>query len=231
MPGTYDLRVKGMHTLTNRWSDLTLVAGDNIVDLGELLEGDADNDVDGTDASLVSRFTFDASRSTFHASRFTSPVTITFSPASITAKVDDVFIMDAVIQAGAQLVDTVEAYIYFPASVLQVVDAGGYPATTVEGGTAFDMELANSADNSAGKIHYAATMLGSSLAGDINVATIRFRAIAPTSRGWLRFQVWPPEKTDVTYLGQSVLTAWPAASVIVEGYPKIYLPLILKEAS
>jgi hypothetical protein len=55
MPGTYDLRVKGMHTLANRWSDLELVASDNAVDMGELLEGDADNDndVDGTDASLV----------------------------------------------------------------------------------------------------------------------------------------------------------------------------------
>jgi hypothetical protein len=145
--------------------------------------------------------------------------------------VDDIFTVDVVIQAGAQPVDTVEAHIYFPAGVLQVVDAGGSPATTVEGGTAFDMELANSADSSVGKIHYAATMLGGSLSGDITVATIRFKAISPTMGSWLRFQVWPPEKTDVSYLGQSVLTAWPAASVTVAGYPKIYLPLILKSYS
>ncbi len=141
---------------------------------------------------------------------------------------DDIFTVDVVIQAGAQPVDTVEAYIYFPASVLQVVDAGGNPAATVEGGGTFDLELTNSADNSGGKIHYAATMLGSSLTGDITVATLRFKATSPTMGSWLRFQVWPPEKTDVSYLGQSVLTAWSAASVIVEGYPKIYLPLILK---
>ena len=144
---------------------------------------------------------------------------------------DDIFTVDVVIQAGAQPVDTVEAHIYFPAGVLQVVDAGGSPATTVEGGTAFDMELANSADSSVGKIHYAATMLGGSLSGDITVATIRFKAISPTMGSWLRFQVWPPEKTNVSYLGQSVLTAWPAASVTVAGYPKIYLPLILKSYS
>jgi len=291
MPGTYDLRVKGMHTLANRWSELELVAGDNAVDLGELVEGDADNDndVDGTDASLVnlafgsvpgdanwdpradfnedetingvdmgllaanfgllgdvevsptshvlrptshaSRFTFHASRFTFHALRFTSPITITFSPTPITADVNDIFTVDVVIQAGPQPVDTVEAHIYFPAGVLRLVDAGGNPAATVEGGAAFDLELANSADNSAGKIHYAATMLGSSLSGDITVATLRFKAIRPTMGSWLRFQVWPPEKTDVSYLGQSVLTAWPAASVTVEGYPKIYLPLILKSYS
>jgi len=145
--------------------------------------------------------------------------------------VNDIFTVDVVIQAGPQPVDTVEAHIYFPAGVLRLVDAGGNPAATVEGGAAFDLELANSADNSAGKIHYAATMLGSSLSGDITVATLRFKAIRPTMGSWLRFQVWPPEKTDVSYLGQSVLTAWPAASLTVEGYPKIYLPLILKSYS
>jgi hypothetical protein len=126
---------------------------------------------------------------------------------------------------------------------------GGNPATTVEGGSAFDMELTNSADNSAGTIHYAATMLGGSLSGDITVAILRFKALSPTPGSWLRFQVWPPEKTDVSYLGQSVLTAWPAASVTVEGYVtptptptatptvtptpagQIYLPLILKSHS
>jgi len=288
-PGIYDLRVKGMHTLANRWSRLELVTGDNVVDMGELLEGDADNDndVDATDASLVnlafgsvpgdanwdpradfnedevvngvdmgllaanfgrvgdvevgthatrntqhvSRFTFHASRITHHVSRSTSPVTITFVPDSITADVDDIFTVDVVIHAGTQPVDTVEAYITFPAGVLQVVDAGGNPATTVEGGTAFDLELANSADNGAGTIHYAATMLGSSLTGDITVATIRFKAISPTSGRWLRFSVWPPEKTDVTYRGQSVLTGWPAASVTVEGYAKLYFPVILKKPS
>lgn len=134
-------------------------------------------------------------------------------------------------------------------SLLVEVDAGGNPVTTVESGTDFDFELANSADSTAGTIHYAATMLGGSLSGDITVATIRFKAISPTSGDWLRFQVWPPQKTDVTYLGQSVLTAWPAASVTVEGYVtptptptstptatptpagRIYLPLIPKEAS
>ena len=181
--------------------------------------------------SDVSRITNHASRFTFDVLRFTSPVTIAFVPSSITADVNDIFNVDVVIQAGAQPLDTVEAHIYFPAGVLQVVGVGGDPATTVEGGADFDMELTNSADNSAGAIHYAATMLGGSLSGDITVATIRFKALSPTLGSWLRFQVWPPEKTDVTYLGQSVLTAWPAAAVTVEGYPKIDLPVILKSYS
>ncbi len=291
-PGTYDLRVKGMHTLANRWSELTLAVGDNAVDLGELLEGDADNDndVDASDASLVN-LAFgtapgDANwdpRADFNedevvdgvdmgllgasfgrvgdvevgpsaaslllgsaaadlglaggihamsdAVRATAPVSITFSPASVTAEAGDIFTVDVVIQAGAQPVDTVEAHIVFPAGVLQVVDAGGDPATAVEGGTAFDMELTNGADNSAGTIDYAATMLGDSVSGNITVATLRFEALSPTLGEWLRFQVWPPVKTDVTYLGESVLTDWPAAGVTVEGYPRVYLPLILKGGS
>jgi CSLREA domain-containing protein len=291
-PGTYDLRVKGMHTLANRWSGLELAIGDNAVDLGELLEGDADNDndVDASDASLINlafgtvpgdadwdpRADFNEDEvvdgvdmgllsANFgrvgdvevapsaasqlvgkvgadlgwvggidampYAVRATAPVSITFSPASVTAEVGDIFTVDVVIQAGAQPVDTVEAHVVFPAGVLQVVDAGSDPATVVEGGTAFDMELTNSADNGAGTIDYAATMLGDSVSGNITVATLRFEALRPTPGEWLRFQVWPPKKTDVTYLGESVLTDWPAAGVTVEGYPRVYLPLILKHGS
>lgn len=53
--GTYNLRVKGMHTLANRIAHVTLAAGDNSVNLGVLHEGDVDNDndVDAADASLL----------------------------------------------------------------------------------------------------------------------------------------------------------------------------------
>ncbi len=107
-----------------------------------------------------------------------------------------------------------------------MVDRADLLANSVQGGSAFDMELANRVDNSAGAIRYAATMLGSSLTGDITVATIRFKAISLTGQDWLRFQVWPPEKTDVTYRGQSVLTGWPAAPVSVRGPATVYLPLV-----
>ncbi|MBM4429752.1 MAG: DNRLRE domain-containing protein [Chloroflexi bacterium] len=43
-PGTYDIRVKNHHTLRNLKSNVSLQAGVNVVDLGLLLEGDANDD-------------------------------------------------------------------------------------------------------------------------------------------------------------------------------------------
>jgi hypothetical protein len=53
-PLTYDMRVKGTHTLQNLVS-VTLNPGENLVDAGELLEGDADdnNCVVGLDFSIL----------------------------------------------------------------------------------------------------------------------------------------------------------------------------------
>lgn len=43
-PGTYDIRVKNMHTLRNVKREVTLIAGQNEINFGTLLEGDANND-------------------------------------------------------------------------------------------------------------------------------------------------------------------------------------------
>jgi hypothetical protein len=43
-PLTYDIRVKGTHTLQNLVESVSLVPGDNTVDVGTLLEGDANDD-------------------------------------------------------------------------------------------------------------------------------------------------------------------------------------------
>ena len=293
-PGTYDLRVKGMHTLANRWSGLSLTGGPNSVSLGTLREGDADNDndVDGTDASLLNRAFGTAPGSANWDPRadlnedgvvnsvdmallagsfgqrgdvevgspatalwraalgrskepqlapghpgpsaFTAsePVTITFVPSPVIAAVGDTVTVDVVLHAGTQPVDTADLYISFPhlyigssQGSLHVVDAAGNPANTVQAGTAFDSVLVNSVDTTTGKAHFAATMLGGSLTGDITVATIRFRALSPTSGSWLRFGVWPPEQTTVCYRGESLLTGWPAGRIIVSGGSQLYVPL------
>jgi len=290
-PGTYDLRVKGMHTLANRRTDLTLATGDNTVDMGTLLEGDADNDndVDATDASLVNvafgsvpghsnwdpradlnedglvngvdmgllaanfgragdievgpssllvrpsspapRVAGGASPLTFYLPRSTAPVTMAFSPTPIAANVGDTFSVDVVLHAGTQPVDTVEVHIVFPAGTVQVVDDSGSPATAIQGGSAFDLELTNRVDRTTGLIHYAATMLGGSLSGDITVATLRLRAVGPAADERLRFSVWPPYKSNATYRGRSVLTSWPAAQVVVTGHGRRYLPFLLKKGT
>jgi Leucine-rich repeat (LRR) protein len=43
-PTTYDIRIKGTHTLQNLKETVTLVSGENQVDFGTLLEGDANDD-------------------------------------------------------------------------------------------------------------------------------------------------------------------------------------------
>jgi hypothetical protein len=284
-----------MHTLANRYSALELSPGRNIYHLGELLEGDADNDndVDGTDASIVN-LAFGSEpgdaewdpRADFNeddkidgvdmgllagsfglsgdiaveamppaaqassrllrsardsmgfpirhprvaplASSSDSSVTVLLYPHPIVAQVGDVIDVDVLILAGAQMVDTVDAHIYFPSRALRAVDAGGMLASQVTGAGEFDFELINSVDNSAGEIHYGATMLGGSLTGDITVATLQFQVLLPISEAWIRFQVWPPHRTDVTYRGQSVLTSWPGTAVTAEGEAVLYLPLMVK---
>ena len=282
-PGTYDLRVKGMHTLANRWSDLLLVSGANAVDMGELLEGDTDNDndVDAHDASVVNLafgsvplsgnwdpradlnedsvvngvdmgliaasygLSGDVEVGTMASTHMMAEavglwpeayglsaasagtVSIAFDPGTIAVDVGDVFEVQLMLHAGAQPVDSVEAHITFPPGTLLVVDGSGSLTTTVQSGAAFDLELANSVDNAAGTIHYAATMLGGSLDGDIHVATLRFKALAPALHGSLRFSIREP-RTDVLYLGQSVLGSWPAAPIRVAGEGGVYLPMIVK---
>jgi hypothetical protein len=55
VPGTYDIRIKNNHTLGNLRASVTLVAGVNSINLGTLLEGDAndDNYVNINDFSLL----------------------------------------------------------------------------------------------------------------------------------------------------------------------------------
>ena len=279
-PGTYDIRIKGMHTLANVRARVVLAPGENTIDLGTLLEGDADNDndVDATDASLVNlafgtapgnarwdpRADFNednvvnATDMALLAANFGrrgdipigaaagqpwagapvrlaqaaaaegAAVSIGFSPSPITVDKGQIFTVNVVIHAGTQPVDAVQAYIAFPAGILRVVDAAGNPTDRVQGGTAFTLELTNSVDNSTGLIRYAATVPGGSRTGDVVVATLRFKAMQPSALGYLRFGVWEPTRTDVTYLGQSLLTAWPATPVTVRGTAYAYLPFAEK---
>jgi len=186
-------------------------------------------DIEVSGAASASASPRIALRPAIRAANAAAPVSIIFSPASITRSVGDIFTVNVVIQAGAQPVDTVDAWISYPTSLLRVVTSGGSPASAIEGGSAFGLELINVADNADGTIHYAATMLGGSLTGNITLATIRFKAVGPGAGEWLRFMVWEPTATDVTYRGNSVLTAWPSAPVAVTGRAKVYMPAIMKQ--
>lgn len=72
------------------------------------------------------------------------------------------------------------------------------------------------------------TALGRSVSGRYSPFRLRFQTLQPAVQQWLRFGVWPPMQTSVTYRGAPILTAWPAASVTVHGEARHWLPLLLK---
>jgi len=93
-----------------------------------------------------------------------------------------IFWVDVVLATGDEPVDSVDTTMTFDPTLLQVVDDLGNPAATIVGGTALPVPLVNRVDNEAGKIAYGAgRKLGdSSPAGDLLIASIRFRALAQT---------------------------------------------------
>jgi C1A family cysteine protease len=62
-PGTYDVRVKNAHTLSNRRRNVSITNGSNVIDFGTLLEGDASNNdvVRGEDYSILATTYFKCS--------------------------------------------------------------------------------------------------------------------------------------------------------------------------
>jgi hypothetical protein len=85
-------------------------------------------------------------------------------------------------------VDAIEAFVDFSPAHLTVVDAFGQPTDTIEAGAAWDHVLWKQADNETGQIVFMArrqTPLPAQ--GHVQVATIRFRAEAPTAGTRLGF--------------------------------------------
>jgi hypothetical protein len=132
------------------------------------------------------------------------------------------------VQAGSQPVDTADVYLTYDTDFLAVVDAAGNPATTVQAGTALANVLANSVDSTNGVVHYAASTSGTGPTGNIKVATLRFKAVLPTTQTRLRFSVSAPQQTAVLYHGDPVLGFWPATTVRVTGGQGLTLPFIAR---
>ena len=110
-------------------------------------------------------------------------VVLALSPSQVTTSPGSIFTVDINIAAGAQSVDTVETHIKFDPTYLQVVDANGAPADSIEEDlSALSTVLVNTVDNASGLIRYDAGKLsGTSPSGSFRVATIRFKALAKTA--------------------------------------------------
>lgn len=132
-------------------------------------------------------------------------VNFTLSPASSTISTGDT--VDVTIQFDATIdpVSAAQVYLNFDPSVLQVVDAGGNPVSTISPGSVFapsgpwqDSGLQNSVNNSTGEINYAGGKGtgGSDATSLVGLATFRFKAIdsTPTNTS-ITFNIATPRQT------------------------------------
>jgi hypothetical protein len=141
------------------------------------------------------------------------------------------FTVDIAIQAGALAVDSVDAYLTFNRAYLRVVDAAGNETSSIVAGSALPLVLQNSADNSKGRIVFSAgrQFSGAPPSGDFVVATVRFKAVAPTgSEGTsLAFGA----DTNIYYQGNAITGTRSGGVVVVGGAATghlLYVPMVTR---
>jgi hypothetical protein len=108
--------------------------------------------------------------------------------------------------AGAQEVDTAQAYLDFDQTVVSVVSIGA-------GGT-LPVALQSTFNNSNGTLGYAAFTFSAFPTGTFTLCTVRFAAIATSPSSPLTFHGANPRKTDA-FRGVSVLNVATDGSVVV----------------
>lgn len=166
----------------------------------------ASNDLDQPTISLPVQLTVTPASS--------GPVQLYLNPASATVATGETFTLDVMVNTDAQPINNVELYISFDPAKLQVVDLAGNPASTVIADlAALNIELLNSADNSAGLIRYdAGRLTGAPPTGVFRVASIPFKALAESANATVSYL---PD-TDVFYNGASVLGGSSGASIVIQ---------------
>ncbi len=145
--------------------------------------------------------------------RQSNQVVLAVVPQRTTCSVDNLFDVELQVQAGTQLVDGAAAYIDFDPAVMQVAQ--------ITPGFALPIVLESGYDNSRGELNFVAGTFTKFPAGTFTLATVTFRAIAPSSGTRLDFNYSVPRQSDVTYGGMSVLGRIEDGIVIVEGAPPV----------
>ena len=160
----------------------------------------------------------------------TGTVTIGLRPASVAKVPGTIFIMEIIMDATSQEIDSAQAHLDFDPSYLTVVDEHGQPAYEIIPGTALPQIMQNMVDNELGQIGYAAGHLvpGAALQRPFVLATIRFRAEDLTPRTDVVFHLDGLRKTKVNIGYTSV-----PIHAITDGQVRIYvyrlfMPLVEK---
>ena len=137
------------------------------------------------------------------------------SPTMADKSVAQIFTFDIQVDTGIASADTVDAYLDFNPTFLEVVTAGGQLATSIELNTAvFGGATVNSVDNATGRINFSASKATAPfLSGAFTAATVRFRAKAAVGSTPVSFSRGNPRKSDLFRSGTSLLPSTAGGSV------------------
>ncbi|MEO0073953.1 MAG: LamG-like jellyroll fold domain-containing protein [candidate division WOR-3 bacterium] len=128
-------------------------------------------------------------------------------PAAATVSQGQVFAVEIKVDLSTATADTVDAYIDFDPNCLEVTDAAGNPATSIELNTAvFGSATLNAVNNATGQINFSASKFESPyLTGSFAAATVRLRAKTPISSTNVRFARSGARWSDLLKAGESLL--------------------------
>jgi hypothetical protein len=159
-------------------------------------------------------------------------VGLRLAPRVSSAGAFELLVLDLMVDAGDQPVNSVEIALEFDPALLEVVDAAGNPATAIDGDPgALGRVLWNAVDNASGRIEYDAGQElppGSPPTGTFRVASVRFRVRTAPGLG----QVRTLDRSDAFYAGLPLVTERAGAWIIEPGraLDELYLPLLLRQA-
>jgi len=128
-------------------------------------------------------------------------------PQTSSVTLGDTFDVQIPVQAGAQELDGAAAYLNFNPAFLRVV--------SIAPGSTMPVVIQNTFNNTAGRIDYAAGLLGGTASGSFTLMTITFEAVGVTAGTPLAFSTILPRQSDVSLLGTSMLGSLQDGVVIV----------------
>ncbi len=157
---------------------------------------------------------------TYTAIATSNTLTIRVDPAQYTANVGAMFELALQVQAGTNYLDVVDAVLTFDRALLRVVDANGVEINTITPGNTLSTVLQNNVNNSTGQITFSAGRpVGSNPAsGTFTLATIRFKAIAPTSSTSVAFTA----NTRAYYQGNALGLTLQPGLVTIQNLAALY---------
>jgi len=257
LSGAYQIGVRGHNTLrttavVSLTGDVTTVDfgllrggdsnGDNAISLVDFsllvavfgkCAGDTgyDSRVDFNGDGCTTLLDFSILRSNFGVSGNVAPRFATQQPGieqkaqmtlglpALPVQINDHFIARVWVNAGSLALDGAAAYVEFDPAIVQVVE--------IKSGSLLPITLQKNFDNPAGRISFAAGEMSAVQAGDFELATIEFVAVA-SGQSQLAFQHDQPTQSALTFNGDTLPVATADGSITVGGQQiiSLYLPSI-----